>query len=327
MITDDTGYVESSNKRVCIVAASTASTSINTENEMETLNNTYDEDAMYDDVGQCVGFKLTRQQISYLLRHHIVPPENFKYPFSVHTKYGKEGKRYLKREHLIAFKPWLVYSIFKKGLFCLACYLFAPKDVGYNSDREVMTLVIKPLTKFANLLGKGGRLMNHSSNKYHLKAIQDMDNFLKTYDKPEMAIANIVDESSKNQSLENRNRLKPIVQTLILCAKQNIPLRGHRDDGALDFDTSNVKTNDGNFRNLLRYRIQGGDVILKKHLESANSNATYISKTTQNELIECCGEVVTDFILEEIKTAKFYAVIFDETTDIAKKSQMTMVLR
>ncbi|CAF4586495.1 unnamed protein product, partial [Didymodactylos carnosus] len=57
------------------------------------------------------------------------------------------------------------------------------------------------------------------------------------------------------------------------------------------------------FRALLRYRVDAGDEMLKEHLISAPQNATYISKTTQNELINCCvrtGEGLAKLILEEL---------------------------
>ncbi|KAJ4439280.1 hypothetical protein ANN_07400 [Periplaneta americana] len=38
---------------------------------------------------------------------------------------------------------------------------------------------------------------------------------------------------------ENRMKLVPIVKTIILCGRQNIPLRGHRDDGAIDLESEN----------------------------------------------------------------------------------------
>ena len=54
---------------------------------------------------------------------------------------------------------------------------------------------------------------------------------------------------------------------------------------------------------------------------------TYISKTTQNTLINCCGEEILSTIVNRVQAAKFYSVIFDETTDIAHISQITLVLR
>ena len=58
----------------------------------------------------------------------------------------------------------------------------------------------------------------------------------------------------------NRHGLASIVDTVKLCGRQNIALRGHRDSGVLEnpsqFETA---TNEGNFRALLRFRIAAGD--------------------------------------------------------------------
>ena len=56
-----------------------------------------------------------------------------------------------------------------------------------------------------------------------------------------------------------------------------------------------------NFIELLNYRVRGGDKDLEKHLESYSKNASYISKTTQNELIECRGQIINKNLLQDIK--------------------------
>ncbi|XP_054278286.1 52 kDa repressor of the inhibitor of the protein kinase-like [Macrosteles quadrilineatus] len=105
----------------------------------------------------------------------------------------------------------------------------------------------------------------------------------------------------------------------------NIPLRGHRDDGCLE-ETAGP-SNEGYFRALLRFKVASGDEHLKRHLSTASSRATYISNTTQNDLITCCGEEITDTILSQVKNAKYYSVIFDETTDISHTEQLSLNLR
>ena len=67
--------------------------------------------------------------------------------------------------------------------------------------------------------------------------------------------------------------------------RQNVALRGHRDDGSL-FNPQ--LGNEGNFRELLRFRIDAGDKSLESHLQNTSSRSTYISKTTKNEIIDCC---------------------------------------
>jgi len=52
---------------------------------------------------------------------------------------------------------------------------------------------------------------------------------------------------------------------------------------------------------LLKFRVEARDKILKNHLRTARHSATFISKMTQNETIELCGETVRSKIIEKVK--------------------------
>lgn len=77
----------------------------------------------------------------------------------------------------------------------------------------------------------------------------------------------------------------------------------------------------------MRFKISSGDETLKRHLATASSRATYIGKNTQNNLITCCGEEVLEIILNRVREAKYYSVIFDETTDVSHVEQLSLNLR
>ncbi|KAG5879154.1 hypothetical protein JTB14_033359 [Gonioctena quinquepunctata] len=109
--------------------------------------------------------------------------------------------------------------------------------------------------------------------------------------------------------------------------RQNITLRGHRDDGNLIATDTMSCENGGNFREMLEYRIKSGDPVLENHLQNTISRATYISSNTQNELIECCSKEILSFILDDVKKSNYFSIIFDETTDIAHISQMSLTIR
>ena len=99
----------------------------------------------------------------------------------------------------------------------------------------------------------------------------------------------------------NSKKLLPIIEMMHLCDHQNIPLRGHIDDAA------NVDDGDPcNFQALLAHRIQAGDAVLQDHFINAPRNATYRSKTIQNDLIGCCREILTKKISDEVRKAKFF---------------------
>ena len=122
---------------------------------------------------------------------------------------------------------------------------------------------------------------------------------------------------------ENGKRLIPIIDTFIYCGHNGLPLMGDRDDSKYHPEIALYSTGGvGLFNELLNYRVRGGD-----HLKNHSKNASYISKTVQNELIKCCGDVVCETILTEVWKNKFFGVIADEAADCSNKERMSLVLR
>ena len=89
----------------------------------------------------------------------------------------------------------------------------------------------------------------------------------------------------------NRRKVHSIVETILFCGRQNIPLRGHRDSG-LDVDR-NATACHGNFWALLEFRIAAGDSILQDHLANAPRNAMYTSPDIQNQVLDILGDHYT----------------------------------
>lgn len=276
------------------------------------------------DVGDYVGIFVNDLAKKNLLLYPWVPPKNYNFPYSVHNKKGKMEKRYASEKHLNNFN-WLVFSDSKQGYFCKYCPFFVNAGVGgYAKNVPLIKLVSQPLNNYAKLLGEDGALLKHEKSEYHKHAVLAAKDFLKVCNNPEVDVANQVNSHRLNQINENRARLKPILESVIFLGQHNIAFRGHRDDGPLNL---NCTENEGNFRGLLKFRVKSGDVELETHLKTASARATYISKTVQNDLIECCGDEILSIILNRVRKSKFYSVLFDETTDISWISQLTLCLR
>ena len=143
-----------------------------------------------------------------------------------------------------------------------------------------------------------------------------------------LAINCQLDESRRLTVEKNRSILVPIVETILLCARQNIALRGHRNEsGTISSDGLDPEENDGNFRALLRFRIRGGDAELKSHVQSTKANATYQSPDIQNALIVAAGDLVKETVVSRIKSAKFWAIVADETKDRHHREQLAVIAR
>ena len=83
----------------------------------------------------------------------------------------------------------------------------------------------------------------------------------------------------QQQIAKNRTIMASLFKTVLFCGRNNIAFRGSRDE-----DPSNESLK-GNFQALLYFRVESGDTVLQEHFETASRNATYVSKTIQNEMI------------------------------------------
>lgn len=95
-------------------------------------------------------------------------------------------------------------------------------------------------------------------------------------------------------------RLVPIVKSIIFLDRNGLALRGKKDFGAISID-SEFLCSEGNFRNLLKFRVDAGDESLKNHLETFKKNASYLSPQVQNSIIESCGDIILESVLCEVK--------------------------
>ena len=273
-----------------------------------------------NDLGDYDLKNLIRDEQFFLANNHFKPPEGYSFPYTEKKSRGRIEKLYASNRHLDKFK-WLVFSDKAQGYFCLPCALFLNKSSVNNSvgGIQVGKLVSEPLTKFDKILDK---LSNHDQCKYHTEQVLILANFIKTYKNPSKNIVNIMEIEKQKKVAENREALGLIIETIIFCGIQNIALRGHRDSGEL----IESGENSGNFRALLLYREKGGDSKLKNL--SLNRTCHYISPRIQNELIEIIGNKIQASILKQITSNNSpYSIIFDETPDISKKEQLSLVLR
>lgn len=119
-------------------------------------------------------------------------------------------------------------------MYCKFCPWFTAGHVaGGQKTVPLQKLVTKPLLSFKDLAGKTGDLTEHEQTLYHKKAVDDGMSFLENYRNPDSDIQNRLDKRRLAEITQNRQRLTPIVETVMFLGKQNIPFRGHRDDGDL----------------------------------------------------------------------------------------------
>ena len=71
---------------------------------------------------------------------------------------------------------------------------------------------------------------------------------------------------AEEQIMINKKVLLSVMKTFLLCGKQGLALRGSNDDDVLGDD------NDSNFNELLKFKIDALDEVLKNHLGNCKPN-------------------------------------------------------
>ena len=153
------------------------------------------------------------------------------------------------------------------------------------------------------------RFTKHTSGKceMHNFAVIAMENFLRNMTRESVPIDQQINNLLQQQIKRNREILKSLFKTIIFCGKNNIALRGAQA--------------------LLEFRIDSGDQTLQHHLETAPRNATYISKTIQNEIITTVRAIIVNNLSQEIRDSKYFSIMSDEAADISNKENLSVVIR
>ena len=244
--------------------------------------------------------------------NNLPPDIDFKFP---PVKGRKFQHKYLRKY------SWLVYSRQENGGYCLPCALFAKStDVRKGKGALVETAF--------NTYGKISEVCdNHAERGYHKDAVTDCDAFVALMRGKRESIDIQLRKGARDTIMNNRKKFHSIIETIVLCGRQNIALRGHRDSATDLEGPQSASTNHGNFWALLNFRISAGDTHLRDHLHTASRNAMYTSPVIQNQIINILGDTVRDTILRKVRKSLCYTLIADEVTDSSNKEQLCIVLR
>ncbi|XP_065658045.1 zinc finger MYM-type protein 1-like [Hydra vulgaris] len=78
---------------------------------------------------------------------------------------------------------------------------------------------------------------------------------------------------------------------------------------------------------LLNFRIEAGDKIIKNHLDTAAKNEKYTSHQTEKELIKISEQILVNDIVSAANNSIGFSVLADETADISGTKQLSIGIR
>ena len=102
--------------------------------------------------------------------------------------------------------------------------------------------------------------------------------------------------------------LKSIVEIVVVCGKQNLPLRGHMDD------KSSASSNRGNFWTIMEMMAKCNNT-LREHVETGRKNAQYTLGIIQNEVIDVAAEYIIKEKTRSLEVENaLFSIMADEVT-------------
>ena len=221
------------------------------------------------DIGRVVkktkrGEQLTDNEREAYLSMRWVPKRRDEYPFSEKKKPKKQltsgksltTKRFLGENHLKTF-PWLAVSREPEccGAWCAYCILFKTSEsgggrsaqYGGGAGQSMGKLVNKPLVDFSDLTGKNGALTSHQETSFHKTCVIKYTKYLnRATPGCEKGVRSLINIERQKEMERKRAAPVPIIDTLLACARPNIALRDHRDDGPVDSTGEEPMYNDRN---------------------------------------------------------------------------------
>lgn len=259
---------------------------------------------------------ITERDRLEILQNPWTPDISYSFP--------RSGKRNLKFQHNWFNRwKWLLYSKFSDGAYCKYCALFCCGSGVGRGYQALGVLVQKPFRRWKDAVEQFNL---HESTEYHKQCVLKAENLRSVAKGKQKRVDLLQNSVLESQIEENRKAVLPIISTILFCGRQGIALRGHKDWGPLTLSEDTV-CNDGNFRALLRFRVEGGDTSLKTHLEKGSRNALYLSPTFQNEVVSACNNLVLGKLVDMVNSAECFTVLADETTDISTTEQFSIGVR
>lgn len=186
-----------------------------------------------------------------------------------------------------------------------------------GTGRSENTFRLSGFRDWKHAIGKKGVISAHDSCSTHKQAMSSWNEYTLNSER-HTSVAHRLDSARAQVIKSNRHYIKTIAEVILLCAKQELALRGHKE--------SSKSLTRGNFLEILSL-VAHHDPIIKEKLQEGPQNAKYTSPEIQNSLLEVLGGITRDTICNFIREAHVFSLLVDETKDSSKVEQLAIVCR
>lgn len=223
------------------------------------------------------------------------------------TKFGKEWRNF----HSEWFKfSWLEYSVLENACYCFPCRIFSTDPSGSPFSKS-------GFKNWKKAMDKNSGIKQHDKSVTHKLCMTKWEGY-KMSEKTSKSVLALINKGNDAIIKENRYYVSTVAEILLYTACQNISQRGN--------DECVESINRGNFLELLNL-YANRDTRLKLKMENLPKNAKYTHHSIQNELFGIMIRMVLESIANEVKESKYFAVLADETKDISKTEQLSIMVR
>ncbi|XP_076359054.1 zinc finger MYM-type protein 1-like [Tachypleus tridentatus] len=223
------------------------------------------------------------------------------------TEYSSQSRSFNKNwrdQH-----SWLEYSVTQDAAFCFTCRLFT--HTHFSKTEKSFTH-----EGFRNWKKATTSLKSHDNSAGHKFAMQAWAEF-KLQKTKGARIQHAFSARHAKTVEENRHHIRAMIYALLYTACQNEAQRDHRE--------GSQSVNRGNFLKLLDMISRYNEIVKKKL--SDPGNAKYMHHDIQNELFDIIAGMIRKDISKEVMEAEHFALMVDETKDVSKQEQLSILVR
>ncbi|KAL7381304.1 hypothetical protein ABVT39_003601 [Epinephelus coioides] len=202
---------------------------------------------------------------------------------------------------------WIEYSKEQDAVFCKACRHFP--------EMHTETTFISGYKKWKCLREACDK---HESSKLNVIAQTKLASFRNSHGPQSRGtVLNHLHGDAPAFMERHREHVKVVLDIVMLCAKLEIPLRGHRET-----EDTLIK---GNFLELFKFMSKYAPEI-DNRLKELPRNATLMSHQVQNELLEAAASILLRKIKAELH-GQYFAIFTDKHKDLAKRELVAVCVR
>jgi len=211
-------------------------------------------------------------------------------------------------------RSFLAYSETKNSLYCISCRMFSHM---FSHESKMSSLAKEEgLANWKKLSDKIPEHENSSNHKHYFCTWKSLETSLGMG-----GIDKELQDAIQKEETHWKEVLHCIVDAILYLAKQGSPFRGTNE--RCDFENPSS----GKFLNTIAL-LSHYNVPLQKHIERhKKGQISYFSSDIQDEFLDIIADKIRQDIIQNVKKAKYFALMFDCTPDISNNEQMTEIIR